>query len=344
MVKALAASVLWWSGVSAPRRVCSNRLTVFTLHRVLPRELIAAYPFPELCITPSELGQCIRYAARHFDTGPLTAQLAKFRQPGRTGKPLLALTFDDGQWDNYRYAAPLLQEHGIRATFYVPVEQVETGQLIWHDRLGFSGLTLLQAQDGVDRAEEIFAGYGLSLNGQFSLPDICEKAKGLDSAVRLELINEMERQGSLAPAWSRMMSWQEIRDLAMQGHEIGSHSMSHALLPQLGDAGQEWEVRESRLRLQAATGAEVNSFCYPNGSYDDRALRLLRDGPYTNAVSTHMGLHAAQDDDYAIKRIHIDSRCFSKASGGAAEKRIALRVFMSSKANRHTASVRLDEV
>jgi peptidoglycan/xylan/chitin deacetylase (PgdA/CDA1 family) len=331
MVKALAASALWWSGVSAPRRVGANRLTVFTLHRVLPRELISAYPFPELCITPSELEQCIRYAARHFDTGPLTEQLAKFRQPRGTGKPLLALTFDDGQWDNYHYAAPLLLEHGIRATFYVPVEHVETGQLIWHDRLGFSGLTLLQAQGGVDRAKEIFARYGLSLKGQFSLPDICEKAKGLDSAVRLELIKEMERQASSAPSWSRMMSWKEIRELAMQGHEIGSHSMSHALLPQLDEADQEWEVRESRLRLQAAIGAEVNSFCYPNGSYDDRALQLLRKGPYTNAVSTHMGLHAAQDDDYAIKRIHIDSRCFSKARAGDSGKRLALRTLRASR-------------
>lgn len=331
MVKALAASVLWWSGVSAPHRVCANRLTVFTLHRVLPRESIDAYPFPELCITPSELEQCIRYAARHFDTGTLTEQLAKFRQSRQTGKPLLALTFDDGQWDNYHYAAPLLQQYGIRATFYVPVEHVETGQLIWHDRLGFSGSTLLQAKGGLDRARDIFTRYRLALDAQASLQDICEGAKGLDTDVRLELIEEMERQGSSAPSWSRMMSWQEIRELAGMGHEVGSHSMSHSLLPQLDEADQEWEVRESRLRLQAAIGAEVNSFCYPNGSYDDRTLQLLRKGPYTNAVSTHMGLHAAQDDDYAIKRIHIDSRCFSKARAGDSGKRLALRALRASR-------------
>ena len=125
------------------------------------------------------------------------------------------------------------------------------------------------------------------------------------------------------------MSWQEIRGLAKKGHEIGSHSMSHGLLPQMSDTELEWELLESHRRLGSAAGEEPKSFCYPNGSYDDRVLRLLRKGPYSNAVTTVNGSHALRDDDYAIRRIHVDSRSFAKGRDGS-DRRLAMRMFLAS--------------
>jgi peptidoglycan/xylan/chitin deacetylase (PgdA/CDA1 family) len=330
-VKNVAAATLWWSRLSAPARVCANRLTVLTIHRVVPDIAVAEYPFPDLCITPVELRQCVEFAVEHFDVGTVTEQLARLRTSTGAGKPLLAISFDDGQWDNHQFAAPILRDSGVRATFYVPVEHVEKRQLIWHDRLGFSASTLLQSREGQARTRKVCASFGLPADSQSSAAAMCEAAKALASPARQALVEALESEAAeTPPPWSRMMSWSEIRDLSQSGHEIGSHSMSHGLLPQLGDAELEWELRESHDRLSAATGHGVKSFCYPNGSFDGRVLQAMRKGPYSNAVSTRIGLHTVKEDDYTIKRVYVDSRCFSRGENVDAGKTLAMRIFLSS--------------
>ena len=73
-----------------------------------------------------------------------------------------------------------------------------------------------------------------------------------------------------------MMSWEQIKELQKSGHEIGSHSMTHALLPQLDLKSIEWEVSESRRQLGEILDFESESFCYPNGDQDKRVRSAVQ--------------------------------------------------------------------
>src|SRR5262249_48692534 len=46
----------------------------------------------------------------------------------------LAITFDDGYRDNYDYAAPILREYNLPATFFVTTEFIGSNVVPWWDR------------------------------------------------------------------------------------------------------------------------------------------------------------------------------------------------------------------
>ena len=61
--------------------------------------------------------------------------------------------------------------------------------------------------------------------------------------------------------------------MVRRGHEIGSHSATHPLLPQVTDGQLEDELRVSSRHLASWLGTPPRGFCYPNGDYDERVFR-----------------------------------------------------------------------
>jgi peptidoglycan/xylan/chitin deacetylase (PgdA/CDA1 family) len=64
------------------------------------------------------------------------------------------------------------------------------------------------------------------------------------------------------------LGWPEIKQLQNEGHEIGSHSMSHVNLDKISPGEQEYEIAESKKYLED-NGIVVNGFSYPFNSGDD---------------------------------------------------------------------------
>lgn len=316
----------WWSGRSRPARCHEDRLLVVTFHRVLPELERARYPYPGLTVTPSELSFCLGYFAEHYEIDSLSAQHARVSSGQRSQKPRLALTFDDGQWDNFAHAEPVLRTHDLRATFYIPTEAVEQAQLIWHDQLGYATQAAGQNADKRAAFHALFRAHGLEFE-VFSPAHAVEAAKGLAPVARRALVDEASRLASAqTPAWGRLMDWSEIRALAERGHEIGSHSVTHELMPQLDDAALDHESVASKQRIETAIGAEVRSYCYPNGSYDARCEAAVARAGYQNAVTTRWGANRREDSAFGLRRCDMDARALRDARGHLSRQRLALRL------------------
>lgn len=300
------ARLLFLTGITAPRRRASGRLSVATFHRVLPGAERQTYPFPGLVVTPEELDAFLAYFTEHFDCGTLAAQHERHLNGGAAARPLLALTFDDAQYDNYKNARPLLDRHRVKATFFAPAATVERQEFLWHDQLGFAVLALLkQPHGGREHLMKILADAGLSGNGPLSLVrNVAHEAKGLAPEARLKLVAELvDASGrTRAPEFARLMTFGELAELAGDGHEIGSHSMTHCLMPECDDRALDYEVAESRRVLQARLGLPIESFCYPNGNADARTARAVARAGYRRAVTTAWGSNGKDADPFLLHR------------------------------------------
>ncbi|KMS70356.1 polysaccharide deacetylase [Streptomyces viridochromogenes] len=96
---------------------------------------------------------------------------------------------------------------------------------------------------------------------------------------------------------------EDIHRAADAGMEIASHGLTHLDLTTATDRVLHTEVNESRQRLAALTGGDVDGFCYPYGCLDQRVVDAVRLAGYRYACS--IGPGPAGSDDFALPRIHL---------------------------------------
>jgi peptidoglycan/xylan/chitin deacetylase (PgdA/CDA1 family) len=283
-LKHLVRDSLAWglerSRLSAPKE---RALTIATFHRVLPAELRSTYPFPGLAVTPEELDYFLTFFRDRYTCGTLAESWSRFRNGERPARPLLAITFDDGQQDNVDHALPVLRRHGLQASFYLPSALIEERRLIWHDRVGFALQAMGESPGAIeDRTEALKA----------LAPD--HRESEVDALARIA--------GSTPPDWARLMSWEGAERLLEEGHEIGSHSLRHPMLPQCGDARLRAELSESKAALERRLGIEVRTFCYPNGDADERVATATAAAGYDCAVTTTWGVNEPGAPPFLLRR------------------------------------------
>ncbi|MFF4570201.1 polysaccharide deacetylase family protein [Streptomyces sp. NPDC001410] len=102
-----------------------------------------------------------------------------------------------------------------------------------------------------------------------------------------------------------MLDWQQVRDLAGTGIEIGGHSHSHPQLDQLDDAALRAELVRSTEIVTDELGARPVSFAYPYG-YSSRRVRVaVREAGYGQALAVGNGLARRRQGPYALQRVTV---------------------------------------
>jgi peptidoglycan/xylan/chitin deacetylase (PgdA/CDA1 family) len=90
-----------------------------------------------------------------------------------------------------------------------------------------------------------------------------------------------------ASAGARMMTEDELRELAAGGVEIGAHTVTHPDMSQLPYEDCLREMADSRAELQRISGQPVRTFAYPFCKYGEPAVRAARDAGFDAAVTCH---------------------------------------------------------
>jgi peptidoglycan/xylan/chitin deacetylase (PgdA/CDA1 family) len=298
------------SGILARReRGMVRDLTILTYHRVLPESRCTGYPFPSLAMPLGAFREQVRWLATQGEILPLGEALARNGRPSQ--RPRFALTFDDGYSDAREIVAGVLEELGVRGTFFVITGFVGTRELQWFDRaaLLFAAVPA-KLQSGV--VQQVCGERRLE---QRPPPGASGAAwtrylKGCLPEERLAILSALERALGGAPPLGGFsgLSVAQLVELHRNGHEIGSHTVSHAMLPELDDAALRSELEDSREALCDWLGHDVAGFCYPNGDHDERSVAAVARAGHHYACTTRDGVHPAGSDPFRIRRVHIDPR------------------------------------
>jgi peptidoglycan/xylan/chitin deacetylase (PgdA/CDA1 family) len=95
--------------------------------------------------------------------------------------------------------------------------------------------------------------------------------------------------------------WDEWRDAASQGHEIGSHSKTHPRLPNLSIPEMEDEIEGSKAEIDTQiTTQKCLSFAYPFGAFDDN-VKSIAQANYITARGISCNYNSPESDFYSMK-------------------------------------------
>jgi peptidoglycan/xylan/chitin deacetylase (PgdA/CDA1 family) len=261
------------------------------LHRVGPLSEDVFSPNADMSVSVEFLEEFIDSArARGYRFVSLD-QLCELIEMGSDRK-FLALTFDDGYRDNFITAYPLLKRLEIPFTIYVTTAFPDGDAVLWWYALE----QMLQSQNFVKLAdgrelltrtnEDKLRAFVLLRQLMMKLP-----SHGLGNA-----LNEMFYQKYFD--WrqiclSEAVSWHDLRELALDPKvTIGAHTVSHPVLSTLSAEQASIEMRNSRDRIEAMTGATVSHFCYPFGSREEvgrREFELAQKLGFKTATTTRWG-------------------------------------------------------
>jgi peptidoglycan/xylan/chitin deacetylase (PgdA/CDA1 family) len=102
-----------------------------------------------------------------------------------------------------------------------------------------------------------------------------------------------------------LMSGKDLRNLADNGFEIGSHGMSHCNLRNCLPDQIRWELLESRLILEEIVGKPVRYFAYPFGEYPHGHVGFCQEAGYRGAVSIFSRAPSVTKDPYCMRRVLV---------------------------------------
>lgn len=104
---------------------------------------------------------------------------------------------------------------------------------------------------------------------------------------------------------SHFLDKRQLRQLHEGGFEIGSHSMTHRHLSDLGDGELRKEVQASKDRLEQIVGVPVVHLSCPNGRWSPRVAHFAREAGYQTISTSRIDRNSSHTDLSNLARFAV---------------------------------------
>lgn len=242
-----------------------NRTTPLVLmyHRIIDKPFIYG-------LSPLEFEKQIAYITKRFRVVSIDTLVEEIKQ-GAVKPYTIALTFDDGHYDFYENAWPILKKYNVPASLYITTAFVDGTRWLWPDLLKYTLLntavsqinmpnlgTLSLTPKDLQKTWHILGDHCLTL----SISERMECIHAFANAAHVELPD------SPAPPF-HAVTWKQLIEMQHEGLIIGSHTVSHPILSGLTTAEIRDELFESADAIKNKVGYFPKGICYPNGRLSD---------------------------------------------------------------------------
>ena len=268
----------------------------------------------QLYIPPSLLRQrfdAIRNGGYHvLPMGEAVSRLYEGTLPPRA----VAITFDDGAYDFYTRATPILEEFAFPATVYLtsyysryqrPVFNTMLRYLFWKARGG-----TLSTKEFSDQDETIALGSETNRDRAFAVVAGACAARRLSGAEKDDVLTavaghlEVDYADILRRRILHLMSPEEVSRLPRNLIDVQLHTHRHRVPTE--PTGFEREIVDNRREIASMTSADADSvrhFCYPSGVTNPSFPGWLKRLGVVSATTCFPGIASKESDPLMLPRL-----------------------------------------
>ena len=298
------------------RNIRPSVLTILNYHRVddVMRSGFDTFT-PNVSSSPAEFQRQMDYLQRNYNIISCESLSAWIRGEKELPPFAAMITFDDGYYDNYANAFPILKARNLSAVIFLTTSLIGSGRPAYWDQVAYcfshtnkrsAKLPLLQNVSWANEAErrEVVKRWVEVVK---RLPEV-EKQNAVDS---LSGILDVSVPND---AFSNLyLSWEQVCEMCQNCIEMGSHTVQHPILTRIPLSQVEEELVNSRDLIESKINKPVLTFAYPNGrqsDYSPEVINLVRQAGYELAFTLTGGstpYAQVMRNPFAISRIFLGS-------------------------------------
>lgn len=284
-----------------------NRLTVLLYHGVTDSPPSAH--LDTLHVPAEQFRKQMAWLKRKYNPVSLEQAVAALNGISELPPRPVLVTFDDAYRNNLDHAWPILRERKIPITLFVPTDLLDKPPSYWAEELEWR----------VSSSTSVcvpWLGDVLWLRSrkdrQKAFKRICDDLRDLPLAERESAWQELKRHllcgDNKCVQLEERMTWDELRIFSNQtGVSIGSHTLSHAILPGLAPQEISLEIEQSKCDLESKLGRKVVALAYPSGSWTAQVRQMTESAGYDCAFTAQPGTNGVDVDRFLLKRIGINA-------------------------------------
>lgn len=294
------------------------RLTILAGHCVAPTANIGKGFLPaDMQISEDRLERILAWFKRRY---PVTSVGEGWRALPKSKRSIVALSMDDGYRDNRRLMLPILQRVDAGATVYLESRPLDERRVNWSHKY-FWLLSRMEFRQLAERYTELSADPAAAAavravldQGRADPRYHVKRVLKYDAAPadRDRVIDAIfaEAGGDERELCDALyMDWNEARELAAAGVELGGHTIEHVILSRCAPELAEHEIVAGAAALTRELGAAPRSFAYPWGrrwDFDAHSQDVVARAGFESAVTMHAGVNTPRTKPTELKRLAID--------------------------------------
>ncbi len=262
------------------RHLTPSTLTVLNYHRIDDPYRDGFDTFkPNISATPGEFVRQMDYVKKNYNVINCK-DLTSFLQGDSNLPPHAAMiTFDDGYYDNFSNAFPVLRERNLPAVIFLTTAFMGSNKPFYWDYVAYcfhhtdknsADLPLIGVCSWTDEKSRYLM-----------MERWIENVKRIPEAEKRELIQGigiiLNVEVPVGAFSNLYLTWDQIREMSQGGLiEFGSHTVNHPILTRVSLEEAAREVAESKGRIEQELGKPVISLAYPNGGEADFSSNIIQ--------------------------------------------------------------------
>lgn len=275
-------------------------LGLYTLARIVTRNqprILMYHRFSELPkpghVSREVFESQVRHIAHHYNPVSMTDLVKGLRGETPLKPNSIAITVDDGYYDFYTIAYPILKKYQVPATVFVTTKFVDGGFWLWPDKISYALNSLSEIREEIQLgSQRLSPGVLTPSYKQQVWQAIVGYLLTRPESDKQEWINNFAAKQALtipdAPIDNyRAVTWDQLREMEEKGIEVGGHTVTHPSLGRVGSEQLKAEVVGCKKALDQQLALRERQFCYPNGQLQDfseEAKTVVSESGFRSAV------------------------------------------------------------
>ena len=257
-------------GFQLLRRIRKNDPVILMYHRILQDDFING-------LAPQEFEQQVAYISKHFNVVSIEDLLRDVKN--NCVQPYsLALTFDDGHYDFYTHAWPILKKYNFPASLYITTGFVDGTTWLWPDLLKY---ILLNSNEAILNVEHLGDISTRATDHHINWHKLGDHCLTLTTDSRNSLLHRLAADAKISISESpqppfHSVTWPQLQEMSTEGLVVGSHTVTHPILSSLSIENLHYELGASANAIQQHLGAAPAGICYPNGRPEDISEGVIK--------------------------------------------------------------------